>query len=120
MGIAEGDLRAGDPNSAVQPETQALQSLQQGEQSMMQSLAARFGRKPGDQGVPQDEYGQSKDPLGRNLPGLGQIDTGDVKIPDKSDLQRAREILDELRRRAGDSQRPRIELDYLQRLLKRF
>ena len=121
MGLAEGDLRAGDPNSAVQPETQALQSLQQGAQSMMQALAQRFGVKPGDRGGPEpDEFGQSQDPLGRNLPGLGQVDTGDVKLPDKSDLQRAREILDELRRRAGDSERPRYELDYLDRLLKRF
>jgi uncharacterized protein (TIGR02302 family) len=121
MGLAEGDLRAGDPNSAVQPETQALQSLQQGAQAMMQALAERYGRKPGDRGGPdQDQFGQSQDPLGRNLPGLGQIDTGDVKIPDKSDLQRAREILDELRRRAGDPERPRYELDYLDRLLKRF
>jgi len=121
MGLAEGDLKAGDPNSAVQPETQALQSLQQGAQSMMQALAQRFGRKPGDRGGPEpDEFGQSQDPLGRNLTGLGQIDTGDVKLPDKSDLQRAREILDELRRRAGDPERPRYELDYLDRLLKRF
>jgi uncharacterized protein (TIGR02302 family) len=121
MGLAEGDLRAGDPNGAVQPETQALQSLQQGAQSMMQALAERFGRKPGDRSGPgQDQFGQSQDPLGRNLPGLGQVDTGDVKLPDKSDLQRARQILDELRRRAGDPGRPRYELDYLDRLLKRF
>lgn len=120
MGLAEGDLRAQDPNSAVQPETQALQSLQQGAQSMMQAFAERFGRKPGDRGPDQDQFGQSQDPLGRNLNGLGQIDTGDVKLPDKSDLQRAREILDELRRRAGDPERPRYELDYLDRLLKRF
>ena len=54
------------------------------------------------------------------MPGAGQMDTGDVKLPDKSDLQRAREILQELRRRAGENQRPRYELDYLDRLLKRF
>ena len=33
----------------------------------------------------QDQFGQSTDPLGRTLPGAGQIDTGDVKIPDQSD-----------------------------------
>jgi len=30
------------------------------------------------------------------------------------------EILDELRRRAGERSRPEIELDYIDRLLKRF
>ena len=35
-------------------------------------------------------------------------------------LQKAREILDELRRRAGERFRPEIELDYIERLLKRF
>ena len=34
--------------------------------------------------------------------------------------QRAREILDELRRRAGDFNRPQLELDYIDRLLRRF
>jgi hypothetical protein len=121
MGQAEGSLRAGQPGDAVDPETQALQSLQRGEQSMMQALTERFGHGPGERPHPdQDQFGQSQDPLGRTLPGTGQIDTGDVKVPDKSDLQRAREILDELRRRAGEVQRPRLELDYLDRLLRRF
>jgi hypothetical protein len=45
---------------------------------------------------------------------------GSVKVPNQSDLQRAREILDELRRRAGDNARTREELDYIERLLKQF
>jgi hypothetical protein len=35
-------------------------------------------------------------------------------------MQRSREILDELYRRAGEFQRPAIERDYIKRLLKRF
>jgi hypothetical protein len=35
-------------------------------------------------------------------------------------LQRAHEILKELRRRAGDLWRPDLELEYIERLLKRF
>jgi len=35
-------------------------------------------------------------------------------------LQKSRQILDELRRRAGERSRPVIELDYIERLLKRF
>ena len=45
---------------------------------------------------------------------------GNVKVPDKSDLQRAREILQELRKRAAERGRPQEELDYIDRLLKQF
>ena len=121
MGRAEESLRDGNPGRAVQPQTQALQDLQQGKQDMMKQLVERFGRQPGTRNPNQtDQFGQSQDPMGRAIPGSGQMDTGDVKVPDKSDLQRAREILEELRRRAGENQRPRYELDYLDRLLKRF
>jgi hypothetical protein len=33
-------------------------------------------------------------------------------------LQKAKEILDELRRRAGEARRPELERDYIDRLLK--
>ena len=35
-------------------------------------------------------------------------------------VRRARELLDEIRRRSGDGDRPQLELDYLKRLLERF
>jgi hypothetical protein len=34
--------------------------------------------------------------------------------------RRAGELLDEIRRRSGETERPEIELDYLRRLLDRF
>jgi anti-anti-sigma regulatory factor len=43
-----------------------------------------------------------------------------VKVPGEIDVQRARRILDELRRRLADPMRPQIELEYLERLLKDF
>ncbi len=65
----------------------------------------------------------NRDPFGRRNQeeegSTGQA-TGSVKIPGESEIQRARRILDELRRRAGDLWRPEIELDYIERLLKRF
>jgi hypothetical protein len=36
------------------------------------------------------------------------------------EMQRAREILQELRRRAGEIDRPQFERDYIDRLLRRF
>jgi len=53
-------------------------------------------------------------------PGFGRADTEGVDIPLMSDVQRAREVLDELRRRAGERGRPQDELDYIDRLLRRF
>jgi hypothetical protein len=41
-------------------------------------------------------------------------------IPGEIDVQRARRILEELRRRLGDPNRPQIELDYIERLLKDY
>ena len=43
-----------------------------------------------------------------------------MKLPDEIDAQRAREILNELRRRLGERFRPEMELEYLERLLRRF
>lgn len=61
----------------------------------------------------------NEDPLGRMRrtegPDLGTT----VRVPDEIDVQRARRILDELRRRLGDPTRPQLELDYLDRLLPR-
>jgi hypothetical protein len=86
-----------------------------------------MGNNTGDPG--NDETGATdrdsgdrsdRDPFGRPLSSGGSYDRGDVKIPDQNILQKSREILDELRRRAGDRSRPEIELDYIDRLLKRF
>jgi hypothetical protein len=48
------------------------------------------------------------------------MDDGGIKIPDQMESRRALDILHELRRRAGERNRPVPELDYIERLLKRF
>ncbi|WP_119461431.1 TIGR02302 family protein [Rhodospirillaceae bacterium SYSU D60014] len=111
-------LERGAPGEAVAPQSRALDELQQAMGAMAETLAQQLGRQPG-QG--QGQFGRAPlDPLGRNQPGQGLIDTGDVEIPEEADLQRAREILDELRRRAGELERPRPEREYIDRLLRRF
>ena len=40
-----------------------------------------------------------------------------VKVPDEIDVQRARQILDAIRKRLGNALSPEIERDYLERLL---
>ena len=61
-----------------------------------------------------------RDPLGRYLPGQDRIDTHDIKILDESAVQRGQRIRDGLCRRANQRYRPRFELDYIERLLRRF
>ena len=76
---------------------------------MMGNMPQRYGRN-----------GERRDPLGRPQRSQGPELGTSVKVPDEIELQRAREIIDELRRRRGEVTRPQIELDYLDRLLKRF
>ena len=65
--------------------------------------------------------GTMRDPLGREWQDEeGGIDTRRVTIPDQGSIERAQEILDELRKRAGERFRTPLELDYIDRLLKRF
>lgn len=108
-------LRQGDTDSAVDAQTEALARLQQGSQQARQTLAKQTGRSGVTQGM-----GSGRDPLGRPLRGTGGIDENSVKIPDQADTQKAREVLDELRKRSGQAERPPAERDYLQRLLKQF
>ena len=43
-----------------------------------------------------------------------------VKIPDEAEQKRLREILDTLRERAGEYDRPKEELEYIRKLLEKF
>jgi hypothetical protein len=64
--------------------------------------------------------GNGSDPFGRQAGERGSSQGGNLQIPDASVLQRARDILRELRKRAGEQGRPKEELDYIDRLLKQF
>jgi hypothetical protein len=75
---------------------------------------------PGNRVGRQQSGGNQSDPLGRPLHGREFGDDLTVKIPGEIDVQRVRRILEELRRRLGDTQRPQIELDYIERLLKDY
>ena len=114
-------LGEGQPGSAIGPQGEAMDLLRQGAQNAMQAM--RGGNQPGQDGGFENtgRPGQNRDPLGRPLPGtFGAPQTSGVEVPDEGDIQRAREILEELRSRASDRMRPAPELDYLERLLRRF
>ena len=112
MGQAGQSLGEGQLSGALRQQGNALEQLRQGAKALakqMQQNSSGAGRRTG-----------GNDPLGRPQATRG-IDTGEsVKVPDEIDIQRAREILRELRTRSSNPKRPQIELDYIERLLKQF
>jgi uncharacterized protein (TIGR02302 family) len=113
MRNAQNALNNQSPGDAVGPQGEALDQLQQAQRELAEQM-----RQNGEDGTDGEQAG--RDPLGRNPPGQGDLDRGDVRIPEESEMHRSREILDELRRRAADRARPQLERDYIDRLLKRF
>jgi uncharacterized protein (TIGR02302 family) len=109
MNDSQQELGNNDTATSGEAQKQVLDALQKG----AEDLAKRMGQQ-GEQGGQSGDNG-NEDPLGR-----AQGAQGNVKIPGATDLQRARGILQELRKRAGELGRPKEELDYIDRLLKQF
>jgi hypothetical protein len=124
MGDADGRLGEGNADGAVDSQGKALDALRKGAQSLAQQMQPGDGDGqndgPGNRAGRQQSGGRDSDPLGRPLRGREFGDDLTVKIPGEIDVQRVRRILEELRRRLGDPQRPQIELDYIERLLKDY
>jgi uncharacterized protein (TIGR02302 family) len=123
MRDAEGQLGEGDGEGAVESQGRAIESMRRGAQGLAQQMQ-EGPNGPGPNGQPgrmgRERAQQETDPLGRPLRGRDYGDDVTVKVPGEIDVQRARRILEELRRRLSDPQRPQLELDYLERLLKDF
>jgi uncharacterized protein (TIGR02302 family) len=132
LGRAEQEMRdaaraleQGQPGQATGPQQNALDQLQQGMQAMQQAMQQQ-GNQPGQGTAPAMGQqglspGQQRDPLGRSREDGGRAASNeDVQIPDEMQMQRSREILNELRDRSGDRTRPEFERDYIDRLLNRF
>jgi uncharacterized protein (TIGR02302 family) len=129
-GAAEA-LKRGKPSDAIGPQTEALDQLQQGARRMGERMMGRSDNGRNDYGEPDDQATPRqarRDPFGRSRPydeGEGWVDDGGPMRrgtgPEvDTSLHRAKTILDELRRRAGERARPEIERDYIDRLLKEF
>jgi hypothetical protein len=106
MGDAQNALGQKDLSSAGSAQNRALDALREGAQTLADEAQGK-GRQAGGR----------EDPLGRNTSPLGN---SGVKIPGATDIARARQILEELRRRAAQMNRPQAERDYIDRLLKAF
>ena len=87
---------------------------------MMQDGRRGEGRGSGPiPGSPDRADPNGRDPLGRYNQGTAS-DNADVMVPEERERQRTQAIQEELRRRGADQERPRQELDYIDRLLKQF
>ena len=123
MRRASRALQQGQPGEAVPRQTEALEHLQKSQNQMSQQMAQQFGPqlglRPGPQG--RRRSGEGQDPFGRGRGGSfgGSVD-GEVDVPSRMEMRRAREILEELRKRSGERERPPMERDYIDRLLKQF
>jgi uncharacterized protein (TIGR02302 family) len=125
MGNAGKALGDAQGEQAVDGQGKALNALRQGAQSMMQQMmqAMQGQGQPGQgqqgQGENTAQGGQNgRDPLGRPRSDSGP-DFGDqVKVPDEIDVQRAREILDAIREKLGNTLSGESERQYLERLLE--
>jgi hypothetical protein len=122
MGDAENALGDQNADGAVGNQGRALEALRKGAQGLAQAMQDQgYGPGPGQPGRNgQARAAQDTDPLGRPLRGRDYGDDSTVKVPGEIDVQRSRRILEELRRRFGEANRPQIELDYIERLLKDF
>ena len=113
-------LGEGDLGQALNEQADAIENLREsirrlGEE-MQQAGQGRNGLQEGEtQNTPAAD-----DPLGRPLGRTGTTESGETYVPDQNASERARELLDEIRRRSGDIERPEAEIEYLKRLLDRF
>ena len=110
------------PETAVSRQGEALEKLRQARKDLAQRIARRLsGRLGAVRGSPASRPGWRHDPFGQFLDGaFGDAFGERIEIPDRMKIRRAGKILRELRRRAGQRQRPKLERDYIERLLRRF
>ena len=124
MGDAEGELgrrQCGRRGRIARPRARSV-AARRAEPRAIDAAAGHDGARTQwparSAGPPRAQ--QETDPLGRPLRGRDYGDDTTVKVPGEIDVQRARRILEELRRRFGENFRPQLELDYIERLLRDY
>jgi uncharacterized protein (TIGR02302 family) len=124
-------LKQGQPGNAIGPQTEALDQLQQAARSLAEQMMGQMGNGQPDGTESGDRDGPrqaDRDPFGRlnaqDHANGGVDDGGRMRMGDGPNsnyaMEKAKSILEELRRRAGERSRPEIERDYIDRLLKQF
>jgi len=119
MDGAEGSLRQSDREQALGQQGEALSKLREGAQGLVQEMIRQGQGQQGAQGEHGEARGDDRDPLGRPMPNRSE-DYGPDRnmLPSELAIRRAQEILEMLRSRANTPELPRIERDYIERLLR--
>ncbi len=124
MDGAEQALRDGDLSGAIDNQATAMDALREGLRSLGRALAENESQNPGDSPQNGESTAQidptRRDPLGREIGNSGQNGSDQNMLQGQDVYRRAEDLLNEIRRRAGEQERPAGELDYLRRLLERF
>ena len=125
MEQAEDALDGGRLAEAIDRQAEAMDALREGIRNLGQALAQNDSDDPAQDGegnatAQNNVRPMQRDPLGRQLGMSGQYGTDENMLQGQDIYRRAEELLDEIRRRAGEQDRPLLELDYLRRLLERF
>ena len=115
MENAERALREGNLAEATREQSRALEQLRQGTRSMAETYNAANAVAI----WPVLRTRRSIPSAARNARKARTLGPAS-SYPTEIDAQVAREILNELRRRLGERYRPELELQYLERLLRRF
>jgi uncharacterized protein (TIGR02302 family) len=115
MRDAREALKRGAPGEALDPQHDALDQLERGAQALSRQMS---NNRLSSGGNGLNDVG--RDPLGRPGPTSGPDYGLGVEVPNGMQIERARRILQEIERRASERSRPEDELDYLDRLLRRF
>jgi uncharacterized protein (TIGR02302 family) len=121
MGGAEQSLGQGQGEQAVGQQGEALEALRRGAQDMMQQMQQAQQGEQGEEGGSGEggrQRSSDRDPLGRPRATTGPDFGNSVQVPDEIDTQRARQILEAIRRRLGNALSPELERNYLERLLE--
>ena len=123
MGDAADALNGGDLPEALGRQADAMESLREGLRQFDEAMRNQQAQREGEQGstTSDGQFTDQRDPLGRNPDGQSGAAATGSPLGESDDIyRRAQELMDELRQRSGDGQRPEIERDYLKRLLDQF
>lgn len=113
-------LEQNDLPGAIDQQAEAMDALRDGMRNLGEAMA-EAQRNQGQQGTAEGQTGgPQQDPLGRSAGANGQAGTDEQLLQGEDVYRRARELLDEIRRRSGEGVRSDEEIDYLKRLLERF
>ena len=119
MDRAEDALRNDQTADALGAQSDAMEALREGMRELAEQMAEQEQGQPGgEQNGQASQRGQ--DPLGREAGSDGNVGTNETMLGGEDARQRSRELLDEIRRRSGEQERPEVERDYLKRLLDNF